>query len=119
MHWSELAGYSIIMLAAVSVLAGWWLILSGIRGGAEALRNAHWAWWLTAFVGVALVVAGFVSMLLPPPPEYSPEAYFRENLNACVLGLPLVVILAHLWAEARRRPSANNALQPTREDARG
>jgi hypothetical protein len=96
----------ITVLAAVATISGWWLLISAIRGGAEALRETHRAWWLAALLGCLLVLAAIVSWLLPRSPEYSPAAVFREWLETCIFGLPLVVVLAHLWAEARFRRNA-------------
>lgn len=73
--------------------------------------------WIAAWVGALLVVAAIVSNLLPPSPEYSPTAIFRERLEACILGLPLVIVLDHLWFEARFRESVKNALNATCTDA--
>ena len=116
--WPWVAVDLVTVLAAVSVVAGWWLIVKAVRGGAEALRSTSRGWWIAASLGSLLVPAAVVSMLLPPSPEYSRAAFFREHLELCILGAPLMVILVHLWAEARFRTSANNALQATREDAR-
>jgi hypothetical protein len=113
--WPWFAADLVTVLAAVSVIAGWWLIVKAVRGGAEALRSTSRVWWITALLGSMLVLASVVSALLPPSPEYSPTAFFREHLERCILGAPLVVILVHLWAEARFRKLANNALQATRE----
>jgi hypothetical protein len=113
--WPWLAVDLVTVLAAVSVVAGWWLIVKAVRGGAEALRSTSRVWWITASLGSILVLASVVSILLPPSSEYSPTAFFREHLERCILGAPLVVILVHLWAEARFRRSANNTLQATRE----
>lgn len=95
----------VIVLATAATASGWRLLIAAIRGGAEALRKTHRAWWLTASLGCVLVLTGFVSMFLPPSPEYTPAAAFREYLDPCALGLPLVIVLIHLWAEARLRSS--------------
>ena len=108
----------ITVLAAVAVFAGWWLIVKAVRGGADALRIANRSWWLAASFGALLVLAAVVSMLIPASPEYSSAAIFREHLERCVLGAPLVVVLAHLWAEARFRKPANKTIHATREEAR-
>jgi hypothetical protein len=84
----------------------WWLIVKALQGGAEALRSAHRAWWLAALIGLSMVLAAAVSMLLPDSPKSSSAASFREDLERCIVGVPLVVIFAHLWAEARFRLSA-------------
>lgn len=97
----------ITVLAAIAALAGWWLIVTAVRGGAEALRSTHRAWWVAASIGVLLIVAAVVSRLLPASPEYSPAATFREHLQACILGAPLLIVLGHLWAEARFRKNAD------------
>jgi hypothetical protein len=67
---------------------------------------------------VLLVVSAVVSMLLPASPEYTPAASFREHLELCILGVPLVGVLAHLWAEATFRKNANKPMHATCEDAR-
>jgi hypothetical protein len=113
--WPWIAADLITAFAALAVVAGWWLIVKGIRGGAESLRGAHWAWWLSALVGVILVVAGASSMLLAPAPEYSHEAFFREQLELCVLASPLVAVLGHLWAEAKLRKPARDIHRATRD----
>jgi len=100
-------------LASVAVLGGWWLLIKAIRGGAEALRAANRGWWVAASLGAVLVLAAIVSTLLPFSTEYSSAAIFRQHLEGCILGLPLVVVLAHLWGEARFRKSANNAVHAT------
>lgn len=105
----------VTVLAAIATFAGWWLIVKAVRGGAEALRAAHLGWWLVASIGVLLVLAAGVSMLLPASPEYTPTAHFREHLERCMLGVPLVVVLGHLCAEARFRRPAEIA---TREGGR-
>ena len=99
--WPFGAADLIAVIAIVAVTAGWVLIVKAIRGGGESLRQSHRAWWYAASSGVALVAAAIVSMLLPASPEYSSPAIFRDQLEYCVLGLPLVLILVHLWAEAR------------------
>jgi hypothetical protein len=106
------------MMAAVASLSGWWLLIKAIRGGAEALRETNRGWWVAASLGCVLVLAAIVSRLLPASPEYSSEATFREHLESCILGLPLVGVLAHLWAEARFRKTANKSMHATCEDAR-
>jgi NADH:ubiquinone oxidoreductase subunit 6 (subunit J) len=98
--------WTIVALAAGAVFAGWWLIVKALQGGAEALRSAHRAWWLAALIGLSMVLAAAVSMLLPDSPKSSSAASFREDLERCIVGVPLVVIFAHLWAEARFRLSA-------------
>lgn len=99
--WPFGAADLITVIAIVAVSAGWVLIVKAIRGGGERLRQSHRAWWYAASSGVILVLAAIVSMLLPAAPEYSPAAMFRDHLNLCILGLPLVITLAHLWVEAR------------------
>jgi hypothetical protein len=99
--WPFGAADLITVIAMVAVVAGWVLLVKGIRGGGESLRQSHRAWWYAALSGVMLVLGAVVSMLLPASPEYSPPTLFRDHLEYCVLGLPLAVILAHLWAEAR------------------
>ena len=117
-NWSALASDLVTVLAAIAAFSGWWLIVKAVRGGAEALRRTNRNWWLAASLGVLLVAAAVVSMLLPPSPEYSPAAQFRDHLELCTLGVPLVVILGHLWAEARFRKTANKPFHATCEDAR-
>jgi hypothetical protein len=99
--WPFGAADLITVVAIVAVTAGWVLIVKAIRGGGESLRQSHRAWWYAASAGVVLVAGAIVSMLLPASPEYSPAAMFRDHLQQCLLGLPLVIILAHLWVEAR------------------
>lgn len=104
--WPFGANDLVTVLAAAALLSGWWLLIKGIRGSAEALRETHRGWWLAASLGCVLVAAAIVSKLLPASPEYSPAAIFREHLEHGILGLPLVAVLAHLWAEARLRKSS-------------
>ena len=96
--WPFGAADLITVIAMVAVSAGWVLIVKALRG---SLRQSHHAWWYAASLGVALVVAAIVSMLLPASREYSPAAIFRDHLQHCILGLPLGILLAHLWIEAR------------------
>jgi uncharacterized membrane protein HdeD (DUF308 family) len=105
--WPFGAADLLTVVALVAVVAGWVLLVKAIRGGTEALQRAHRGWWWAASLGVVLVIAAVGSKILPASPEYSPAAIFREHLQACILGLPLVVILAHLWAEARFRTSTH------------
>jgi hypothetical protein len=106
--WPFGAADLITVIAMVAVFAGWVLIVTGIRGGGESLRQAHRAWWYAACLGVMLVLAAVVSMLLPASPEYSPPAIFRDHLEHSILGLPLAGILAHLCAESRRKAVAGS-----------
>ena len=105
-------------LALIAVAAGWWLIIAAIRHGAEGLRAANRGWWLASSFGPILILAAIASMLLPSSPEYSSSALFREHLESCVVASPLLLVLGHLWMEARFRKSANNAMHATCEDAR-
>jgi len=105
--WPFGAADLITVIAVVAVCAGWILIVKGVRGGGESLRQSHGAWY-AASPGVVLVLAAIVSTLLPASPEYSPAAIFRDHLEYFILGFPLVLILAHLWAEAHFRKSAAN-----------
>jgi hypothetical protein len=103
--WPFGAADFVTLSAQLSVVAGWALLWTAIRDGGERLRSFR-PWWLVASWGVVLVFAAIVSKLLPPSPEYSPAAVFREHLELCILGLPLVAVLTHVWAEARWRRSA-------------
>jgi hypothetical protein len=116
--WPRMAIDLITVLAALAAFAGWWLIVQAVRGGADALQATHRGWWLAAAIGVLLVIAAVMSMVLPASPEYTPAATFREHLELCVLGGPLIIVLGHLWAEAWFRKSANKPMHATREDAR-
>jgi cytochrome bd-type quinol oxidase subunit 2 len=106
------------VFAAFAVFGGWWLLVKAIRGGAEALQKTNRMWWLAASIGGLLVLAAIVSRCVPASPDYSSAALFRECLEDCMFGLPLVVVLAHLWAEARFQKPANNAMPATCENAR-
>jgi hypothetical protein len=99
--WPYGAADLITVIAIVAVFAGWALTVKSIRGGGESLRHSHRAWWYAASFGVVLVLAAIVSMLLPASREYSPAAIFRDHLEHCILGLPLVIMLMHLRVEAR------------------
>ena len=105
----------ITVLATLAALGGWWLILKAVCGGAEALRATHLGWWLTASIGVVLLLLAVVSMLLPASPDSTSPAFLRQHLERCAMGAPLVVILGHLLAEAMFRKTANqplNAIAP-------
>lgn len=99
--WPWLAMDLVTTLAVLSVAAGWWLIFKALRGGAGALHATHRAWWVVASLGLLLVLGALASLALPSSPPYLPAALFREHLQRCILGAPLVIILTHLWIEAR------------------
>lgn len=103
--WPWISVELVTVCAAVAVFAGWWLIIKALRGGANALRGTNCAVWIGASFGVLLVLAAVASRVLESSPEYSAMAIFREHLEVCVLGAPLIIMLAHLWAEARFRRS--------------
>jgi hypothetical protein len=101
--WQDFAVRAHAVAALVAIVAGWYLLVVGIRGGAEALRRTHLLWWVTAGIGAASIAAAWFSLLLPPAPEYTPEASFRELMWSSILATPLLFVLAHLWAERQFR----------------
>lgn len=93
------------LLSVISLAGGCRLLLGGISGGTESLRSVHRTWWSAAYLGVLLVLCGFVSTLLPPSFPYSQMEIFRQELEQCLIGTPLVLILVHLKWLARGRIS--------------
>ena len=91
------------VLVLAAVLAAWVLILSYLRAGSHGLRERGLRWWLLPFVGVTVVLSAGLTTLLPPSIEYSNWWSFRTQFEMFVLGAPLLVPLAHLFAERTRR----------------
>jgi len=101
--WPTVSIALIAALALVALIAAWTLVLSYLSGGAAALRARGAGWWTIASLGAVIVLAAFFSALMPASREYSPAWAFRQNLELFGLGAPLVLPLAHLVAERRRR----------------
>lgn len=99
--WLDFAVRAHAAAALAAIVAGWYLLVVGIRGGAGALRRTHLLWWITAGIGAASIATAWFTMLLPPAPEYTLEASFRELIWSPIFATPLLFVLAHLWAERR------------------
>jgi hypothetical protein len=100
--WYNIANSFFGLAACAAVTAGILISRVFIRQGSAGLRNLRPTLWILSLVGAILALAAMVSKLLPPSPEYSPEAMFRADFELFVLGLPMFIPLSHLILERFR-----------------
>lgn len=99
-------------LASTSLVTGWWLMVQFWRHGAERLSaSTNVAWVLVLFSGIAVVAASILVLTSLAIPSIDG---FARQVGILVFGLPLLVPLAHLWAERRFRSTANTSLERSR-----
>lgn len=102
-QWRDLNVVPLLVLDLVALLAvavEWGLLYVAFRRGAAGLRQVRPLWWYLAAVGLVPLVLGVIAMFLRLVQDDIYEMF--------LLGTPFLLILGHLWAEARfRKPDAN------------
>lgn len=105
--WSDIAITLCALVAWAAIVSGMILTRSFLTQGILALQNQKPILWILSSIGLILPTAAWVSSALPPPPEYSQEEMFRDNLEMFILGFPMFIPYVHLILEKLLRNSAH------------
>jgi hypothetical protein len=100
--WYNIVNSVFALIACGAVASGILISRVFLKHGSSGLQTIKRIWWAFSFAGVMLALAAIASRLLPPSPEYSPEAMFRADFELFVLGLPMFLPLSHLILERSR-----------------
>lgn len=100
----------ILLLAFVacgSLISGLIILNSFIKHGVSGLRSLRPYLWLASFLGVAIIIASWISNFTDPSPRYSDEAIFRFYFEAFSYASPLLIPFIHLLLERFFRKDTN------------
>ena len=103
--------FSLLSLAAIC--SGWRLFGAYFRGGADNLRRQHTAWWAVTGLGVLILLAAWISRVIPPTPAYSFWSSFQLSFEGFVYASPILIPLVHLAFErfvTRTAPKGSAAI---------
>jgi len=103
---------SLVVLASLSLFAGWVLSFRYLRGGLPALTHAA-LWWRLSAPGALLVVIGLTSNIAPQSVPYSSWWLFRQDLSYFSYGVLLLIPFTHLVFVRFTNMGANYSLKRT------
>jgi hypothetical protein len=100
-QWSILGNILAILsaLCLAAICSGWRLFVAYLHGGVDNLRQQHLVWWAVIAIGMLILLAAWISKILPPSPEFSQWGDFRSLFEAFVFASPILIPLIHLVFE--------------------
>ena len=94
-------------LGLLAIGSAWRLFIIYLSKGIKELKSQSFGWWALILTGVLILIASFISNVLPPSPEYSRMWNFRAIFDAAIFGSPMLIPIIHLAIERyfRNTPS--------------
>jgi hypothetical protein len=95
----DFANTAFALLACTALASGLVLSKRFLDQGRKGLDRLEKRWWLFSFAGGVLIISSAAVSSLPPAPEYSPAASFRDTFDYFRLGIPIFIPFTHLILE--------------------